>query len=439
MIDAVILSGGLGQRLRPVLSDRPKPLAEVDGRPFLEWLVLMLEAAGVRRIVLATGYMGEVIEQAMGDGRRFGLELTYSREPEPLGTAGALRLAADYMSSSPVLVLNGDSYCRFELGRMLTLHRDRHATATMWLQREADAGRFGSVELDRDGRIVRFLEKAGDNAGLISCGVYLVERAVIERIPTGRAVSLERDVFPGLAGHDLYGVVGNGTFLDIGTPQALAKADNLLHKEFTALQTQSTAIQRGRTYLDQSLEVQRRGFDACLAQVVRAADAISHSLRAGGRVLLCGNGGSAADCQHIATELVCRLSKTLERPAISALALTTDTSVLTAFGNDSGFEGVFARQVEAHGRKGDVLIAISTSGNSSNVVRAVETARKLGLVTVGLLGEGGRLTNEVEHAIVVPDRDTQHVQETLLPLEHLLCDLVETTLYGTPEGGQPRR
>ena len=156
-------------------------------------------------------------------------------------------------------------------------------------------------------------------------------------------------------------------------------------------------------------------------------------------MLLCGNGGSAADCQHIATELVCKLSKQLDRPAISALALTTDTSVLTAFSNDSGFEGVFARQVEAHGRRGDVLIAISTSGNSPNVVRAVETARNLGLITVGLLGEGGRLAQKVDHAVVVPDRDTQHVQETLLPLEHLLCDLIETALYGRPAAGESRR
>ena len=439
MIDAVILCGGRGERLRAVLSDRPKPLAEVDGRPFLELLLLALKTAGVRRVVLATGYLGEAIEGAMGDGRRFNVTLTYSREPEPLGTAGALRLAAGHVRSSPVLVLNGDSYCHYQLDAMLDVHRERSAAATLWLQREANASRFGSVELDGDGRVVRFLEKAGDTAGLISCGVYVVERAVIDRIPTGRAVSLERDVFPGLAGHDLYGVVGTGIFLDIGTPESLAKADNLLHKELTTLQTESTAIQRGRTFLDQSLAVQRRGFDACLEQVARAADVISRSLRGGGRVLLCGNGGSAADCQHIATELVCKLSKTLERPAMSALALTTDTSVLTAFGNDSGFEGVFARQVEAHGRKGDVLIAISTSGNSPNVVRAVETARNLGLITVGLLGEGGRLSQDVQHAIVVPDRDTQHVQETLLPLEHLLCDLIETELYGSPATGEPRR
>jgi len=438
MVDAVILCGGQGLRLRPALADRPKPLAEVDGRPFLEWVVLSLKTAGIRRIVLATGYLGEAIERALGDGRRFDLELVYSREPKPLGTAGALRLAAGQARSSPLLVLNGDSYCRFQLDRMLGLHHERHAGATIWLQQQGDASRYGSVELDGNRKIIRFLEKAGDAPGLISCGVYLVNRAVIDAIPTGRSVSLERDVFPGLAGKDLYGIVGTGTFLDIGTPQALAKADNLLHEEFTALQIESTAIERGREYLEQSLDVQRRGFAACLEQVVRAADVVAQSLRGGGRVLLCGNGGSAADCQHIATEFVCRLSKQLDRPAMSALALTTDTSVLTAFSNDSGFEGVFARQVEAHGRRGDVLIAISTSGKSANVMRAVETAKNRGMITVGLLGEGGTLTRQVDHAIVVPDADTQHVQETLLPLEHLLCDLVETALYGTLDGGGPR-
>ena len=430
MIDAVILCGGVGQRLRPVLADRPKPLAVVAGRPFLEWLVLALAADGIRRIVLATGYMGEAIEQAMGDGHRWQLELAYSREPEPLGTAGALRLAAARASGSPLLVLNGDSYCRFQLERMLVMHREHRAGATMWLQKEADVERYGTVELGEAGGVIRFAEKAGPGAALISCGVYLVERIVIDAIPAGRAVSLEREVFPGLAGSGIRGVVGAGPFVDIGTPQSLAKADNLLREEFTRLQVQSAHLQHARRYLQDSLTVQSRGFDACADQVVRAADAIVVSLRGGGRVLLCGNGGSAADCQHIATELVCRLSKRLDRPAISALALTTDTSILTAFGNDAGFEGVFARQVEAHGRRGDVLIGISTSGGSANVLRAIATARQRGLTTVGLTGEGGRLAGEVDHAVVVPDHDTQHVQETLLPLEHLLCDLVEQAMYG---------
>jgi len=436
VVDAVILSGGLGQRLRPVLPDRPKPLAMVAGRPFLEWLVLALAAAGIRRIVLATGYQGGAIEAAMGNGHPWQLELAYSREPEPLGTGGALRLAAARANGSPLLVLNGDSYCRFRLEPMLAMHRRYQAGATIWLQQATEADRYGTVELGEGGSVIRFAEKAGPGTALISCGVYLVERTVIDAIPQGRAVSLEREVFPALTGSRLHGVVGAGPFVDIGTPQSLAKADNLLREEFTRLQVQSTRLQHARRYLQESLTVQTRSFDACADQVVRAADAIVASLRAGGRVLLCGNGGSAADCQHIATELVCRLSKRLDRPAISALALTTDTSILTAFGNDSGFDGVFARQVEAHGRRGDVLVGISTSGGSANVLRAITTARQRGLTTVALTGEGGRLAGEVDHAVVVPDTDTQHVQESLLPLEHLLCDLVEQGMFGSPANGK---
>lgn len=167
-----------------------------------------------------------------------------------------------------------------------------------------------------------------------------------------------------------------------------------------------------------------------LAQIAGGAARIAAAFRDGHKLLLCGNGGSAADCQHMATEFVSRLTKQRDRRALPAIALTTDTSFLTAFANDSGFDDVFARQVEAFGQPGDVLIAISTSGNSVNVLRAVEKAKRLSVVTVGLLGEGGALTGLVDWPIVVPSRDTQRVQETLLPIEHILCDLVEDELFG---------
>jgi D-sedoheptulose 7-phosphate isomerase len=244
-------------------------------------------------------------------------------------------------------------------------------------------------------------------------------------------VSLERDVFPRLVGAGLWGVRGEGIFLDIGIPQALAEADNLLQEDLMGLQTQRKQIDEGQAYLEESLAVQRRGFSVCLPPLIRAADVITDSLRAGGKVLLCGNGGSAADCQHIATELVGRLSKQLTRPAMAAIALTTDTSFLTAYANDVDFDGIFARQVEALGRPGDVLIGISTSGSSKNVLRAVQMARANRLITVALVGEGGALSEAVDHAIVVPDKDTQHIQETMLPLEHLLCLWIEEALHGS--------
>jgi D-sedoheptulose 7-phosphate isomerase len=182
-------------------------------------------------------------------------------------------------------------------------------------------------------------------------------------------------------------------------------------------------------WLRETAQVQLRSADACAAQVSVLADIIASAFVAGNKLLLCGNGGSAADCQHVATELVSRLSSDFIRPALPAIALTTDTSFLTAFGNDYGFDGVFARQVEALGRQGDVLLGISTSGRSENVRQAVRTGRERGLRTAALVGVGGPLADEVELAIVIPERNTQHVQEAMLPLEHILCSLVERAVY----------
>ena len=158
------------------------------------------------------------------------------------------------------------------------------------------------------------------------------------------------------------------------------------------------------------------------------------SLSAGGKILICGNGGSAADAQHLATEFVSTLTTDNVRPSIPAIALTTDTSLLTAIANDFGTEGMFERQVESLGRLGDVLIAISTSGNSANVIRAAERARGFGLHVVALTGEsGGVLAPLADAAVRVPSTVTAHIQECHLAVEQLLASLVEDALYPRSE------
>ncbi len=181
--------------------------------------------------------------------------------------------------------------------------------------------------------------------------------------------------------------------------------------------------------LTESAALQERLAREAPERILQASEMLIAAFRAGNKVLLCGNGGSAADCQHMATEFTSRFRPDRQRPALPALALTTDTSFLTAHSNDASFEGVFERQLQAHGRKGDLLIAISTSGNSKNVVRAVRAAGPMGVSTIGLLGQGGALTDLVDCAIVVPSRDTQRIQEALLCVEHILCDLTETALF----------
>lgn len=189
------------------------------------------------------------------------------------------------------------------------------------------------------------------------------------------------------------------------------------------------AAQAVREHLRISAALQRAVEEQCLDAIVAAARTIASALRGGGKLLLCGNGGSAADCQHMAGELVSRLSADFPRPALPAVALTTDSSILTAVSNDFGFEGVFARQVQALGRSGDVLLGISTSGTSPNVLRAIEAAQRIPMATIALTGTQGRLRALADVAITVPSNSVQHMQEAHLSVEHILCYLVERDLY----------
>jgi len=182
--------------------------------------------------------------------------------------------------------------------------------------------------------------------------------------------------------------------------------------------------------LVESSEIKLKIVQECSDDIKQSVNILVDAFKNGKKLLLCGNGGSAADCQHIAAEFMIRLSHDLDRPAIAAVALTTDTSNLTAGGNDIGYENVFARNVEGLGNSGDVLIAISTSGNSGNVVKAVEKAKEKNVKVIGFLGgTGGKLLSMVDQAIVVPSNSTQRIQEGHITIAHIICELTERILY----------
>lgn len=182
--------------------------------------------------------------------------------------------------------------------------------------------------------------------------------------------------------------------------------------------------------LKESADLKLRLAEDYSEQINEIADVLISAFRNDSKLLLCGNGGSAADCQHIAAEFMIQLSHDLKRPAIGAVALTTDTSNLTAGGNDIGFENVFARSLEGLGRKGDVLLVISTSGNSGNLIKAAEKAKSIGILSIGFLGkEGGRLKGIVDRALIVPSDSTQRIQEAHITIAHMVCEIVERSLY----------
>ena len=182
--------------------------------------------------------------------------------------------------------------------------------------------------------------------------------------------------------------------------------------------------------LNESSHVKLKMEEACKAEVLVAVQSVVEAYRNGKKLLLCGNGGSAADCQHIATELMIRLSHHIQRPALPAVALTTDTSNLTAGGNDIGWENVFARSVEGLGCDGDVLLAISTSGNSPNIIKAVDKAHNKKMFVIGFLGgSGGKLKDLVDLPIIIPSSNIQRIQEGHITLAHIICELVEMELY----------
>ena len=182
--------------------------------------------------------------------------------------------------------------------------------------------------------------------------------------------------------------------------------------------------------LRDSAETKIQTIEACEESILRSVELILGSLRNRGKLMLCGNGGSAADAQHLATEMVVRLSHDIERPGIPALALTTDTSILTAGGNDIGFENVFARQVEALGNPEDILLAISTSGNSTNILKALEMAKEKNIKSIGLLGgTGGKCKDQATIPIIIPSSNTQRIQDTHITLGHIIIEIVERDLH----------
>jgi NDP-sugar pyrophosphorylase family protein len=227
-VKAVLLVGGLGTRLRSVVAHAPKVLAPVGETSFLQLLVGQLHSQEIRRLVMCTGYLADQIQCEFGDGAAWDVEIEYSKEEQPIGTAGAIKLAERFLRDDPdFVVMNGDSFLEVAFGQLMEFHRAHHAIATMAIVRVEDAGRYGMVNVDASGRVRGFTEKTGNSVpGLVNGGIYVFDRAIFRHIPQHPA-SLEREVFPALLDHGVYALEQRGMFIDIGTPADYARAQQL--------------------------------------------------------------------------------------------------------------------------------------------------------------------------------------------------------------------
>lgn len=231
-LDAIILAGGLGTRLREVVSDVPKVLAPVNGKPFLDIILESLENSGcVDRAIITVGYMADKVIERYGNWEKYGFDILFSEERELLGTGGAIKKALQLVETDDVLALNGDSYVDINIKDMLSAHKEKQADFTMAVREVADASRYGSIVLGNDNKIVFFEEKKPRAAeGYINAGVYLFKRKLFEKVKSEKVISLERDLLPVFLKGGMYGYKCTGKFIDIGIPETYKISSNYLQE-----------------------------------------------------------------------------------------------------------------------------------------------------------------------------------------------------------------
>lgn len=227
-ITALILVGGFGSRLYSVVKDLPKSLAQVGKHPFIHYLLQNLCRQNVLDVVLCTGYGAQQIEAYCQNGDKWGIQIRYSKELEPLGTAGAIKQAQGLINSNHFLVLNGDSFVRADMAAMVQCHITRGANVTMALVEVTNSSRFGSVCMNDEGAITAFQEKNHLGSGLINAGVYVLDQTVLDMIPSAKNISIEQEIFTQLIGKGLHGIIVDKPFIDIGTPSAYKLAHSIL-------------------------------------------------------------------------------------------------------------------------------------------------------------------------------------------------------------------
>jgi mannose-1-phosphate guanylyltransferase len=318
-VDAVVLVGGEGTRLRPLTLERPKPVLPLLGRPLLAYVLERLAEGGVTRVIFGCGYLPDPIQACFGE-RALGLALEYVVEPRPMGTAGGIRHAARGRVSETFLALNGDILADAPLAALVLAHRERGAAATIALTPVADPSRYGLVRTDEDGRVLGFLEKPAPeeiDTDLINAGAYVLEPSVLDLIEDGRAVSIERETFPALVGAGLFALAQDGYFSDVGTPESYIAA----HHDLLAgrIRSQLPGLTVGGRWIDDGATVSA---DA----VFEAPCHIASGVTVGAGALV-GAGSSVAAGAQIEDRAQLRGAVVQERASVGEGAIVADAVI----------------------------------------------------------------------------------------------------------------
>ena len=225
----------MGTRLQNIVSDRPKVMAEINGRPFITYLLDQLVDVGINQVFISTGYMARLIKETIGFSYK-GLQVEYSREKTPLGTAGALKLAEQIVDAEYCLVMNGDSYTEFDAISLFISHKQKNANITILVKAVSNTSHFGTIQMNKQNEIIRFMEKGSStNIGLINTGIYIMKTSTLQKIPNKTPCSLEYNFFPAMIGKNIYGNETEGNFIDIGTPDSYLLANSFFKNQSNSI------------------------------------------------------------------------------------------------------------------------------------------------------------------------------------------------------------
>lgn len=432
---AMILAAGKGTRLRPLTNRTPKAMVPVDGRPLLEYNIELLRAHGVREIAINLHAHADTITEHFGDGSRFGVSLTYSFEPQLLGTAGGVKELESFFRDGPFYVVYGDVLTRLDLSSLLAYHQGRGAMGTIALHQPEDLTRCGVVQQDENGWITDFIEKPASGMkpdAWANAGIYLLEPELLQTMSADVPQDFGSDVFPEIVEHSggLAGYRSDAVFWDVGSAERLRLAEDWLRMEAGKEPRRNKIDEVAGQYLS---AVQEAIAELDQEAIVQVAELLLDVRARGNQVFIAGNGGSSSTASHMAADLS-RAASASSGPPLRCQSLTDNVPALTAWSNDVGYESAFELQLKQVVEPGDVLIAISASGKSPNIIAAVNAARRQGATVVGLVGfGGGKLAELADIAVVVSSDEYGPVEDIHLLLGHLLTNEIRVAAEVTDD------